>query len=100
MVWHTFMLNPKNYLEDCIKFGLKDLWATGIPWKAINASIDTKFSYRLPDEAKENFVSKTGHSWNNIDDPFNKKLYCPRCSQQLEIPWSTCCSITDTSAKE
>ncbi|TVY85990.1 Glycine-rich domain-containing protein, partial [Lachnellula willkommii] len=90
MVWHSFMLNPRNYLEDCIRFGLKNLWATGMPWKAVNAAIDTSFNYNVTDEAKASFVGKTGRNWDNAEDALTKALNCPRCSQMLEIPWTTC----------
>ncbi|KAH8596636.1 hypothetical protein B0O99DRAFT_685632 [Bisporella sp. PMI_857] len=90
MVWHAFMLNPRNYLEDCIRFSLKNLWATGMPWQAVNAAINTNFSYTVPDGGIADFMAKTGHCWNNADDPLTKSIHCPRCSQALEIPWTTC----------
>lgn len=90
MVWHAFLLNPRNYLEDCIRFGLKDLWATGLPFAAVNAAIDTDFNYEVPEEAKNHFVTRTGHHWNNAEDAMEKTLWCPRCSQELQIPWTTC----------
>jgi hypothetical protein len=89
MVWHAFMLNPRNYLEDCIRYGLKDLWATGMPWQAVNASIDTKFNYDVPEDGVASFMRATGHNWNNADDPRTKMIICPRCTQQLDIPWTT-----------
>jgi hypothetical protein len=90
MVWHAFMLNPRNYLEDCVRFGLKDLWATGLPWPAVNAAIDTSFNYEVPDEGKKAWTAKTGRHWTNAQDSLVKNLQCPRCNQQLEIPWTTC----------
>lgn len=90
MVWHAFMLNPRNYFEDCIRFGLKDLWATGMPWPAVNAAIDTSFMYEVPEAAKSAWTAKTGHRWANAEDSLTKKLQCPRCNQQLDIPWTTC----------
>ena len=90
MVWHAFMLNPRNYLEDCIRFGLKHLWATGMPWPAVNEAIDTDFNYTVSKQGMETFSGMTGLSWNNADDPIYKTLYCPRCSAQLNIPWTTC----------
>lgn len=90
MVWHAFMLNPRNYLEDCIRFGLKHLWATGMPWPAVNEAIDTDFNYTVSKQGMEAFSGMTGLSWNNADDPIYKTLYCPRCSTQLNIPWTTC----------
>lgn len=100
MVWHAFMLNPRNYLEDCIRFGLKDLWATGMPWQVVNAAIDTRFNYIVPGKAVESFTTATGHSWNNADDSLTKKLYCPRCTQQLDIPWTTCGTEKEPSLQE
>jgi hypothetical protein len=90
MVWHSFMLNPRNYLEDCVRFGLKDLWATGMPWSAVNKAIDTSFNYTVPQDGIDTFTGMTGLKWNNADDPMTKIIHCPRCTQQLDIPWTTC----------
>lgn len=100
MVWHAFMLNPRNYLEDCIRFGLKHLWASGMPWPAVNEAIDTSFKYTVPEEGKETFCNMTGLSWNNADDPMSKTLYCPRCTQKLDIPWTTCARDNRASRRQ
>ncbi|KAG9228913.1 hypothetical protein BJ875DRAFT_547388 [Amylocarpus encephaloides] len=89
MIWHSFMLNPRDYFEDCIKFDLPSVWATGMPWAPVNAAIDTNFNYVVTEKAKVAFVGGTELSWNNTEDPLEKKLDCPRCSQALEIPWTT-----------
>jgi hypothetical protein len=89
MVWHAFILNPRNYLEDCVRFGLKDLWATGLPWPAVNEAIDTNFNYNVPDDGKAAFVAATGYNWNNMEDSLTKTLNCPRCPQVNEIAWTT-----------
>jgi hypothetical protein len=100
MVWHAFLLNPRNYLEDCVRFGLNNLWVTGLPWPAVNAALDTSFNYTVPEEGKATFTAKTGHAWNNAEDSLNKTFHCPRCTQQLNIPWTTCCQGEKTSAYE
>jgi hypothetical protein len=90
MVWHSFILNPRNYLEDCVRFGLQRLWATGMPWSAVNDAIDANFNYNIPELGRNDFIAKTGHNWSNAEDPLVKKLSCPRCVKgQLEIPWTT-----------
>jgi hypothetical protein len=89
MVWHAFMLNPRNYLEDCIRFGVPNLWATGMPWKVVNEAMDVNFNYVVGDDAKVSFVNTTGYNWDNAEDSTLKKLNCPRCQQALEIPWTT-----------
>jgi hypothetical protein len=100
MVWHAHMLNPRNYLEDCVRFGLKDLWATGMPWSAVNKVIDTSFNYAVPEEGMALFSGLTGLRWDNADDPLDKTLYCPRCSQKLDIPWTTCGANAKASHRE
>ncbi|KAK3393886.1 hypothetical protein B0H63DRAFT_387233 [Podospora didyma] len=91
MVWHTHMLNPRAFLEDAMLAGLRSFWATGMPWATINKAIDTDFAYNVSDDCKASWVSRTGLSWENADDPLVKSMRCPRCNFSLEIPWTTCC---------
>ena len=90
MVWHAFMLNPRSYLEDCLRFGLKNLWTTGIPWKAVNAAITTQFSYEPAKEAMGAWVNMTGQAWDNLEDSMEVKVKCPKCANSCNIPWTTC----------
>ena len=100
MVWHAFMLNPRNYLEDCLRFGLKDLWATGLPWAAVDAAIDTNFNYVVPDIGMADFVAKTGFNWDNAEDANTRILSCPRCDQKVQVPWTTCGKSTQPTLIE
>ncbi len=84
------MLNPRSYLEDCLRFGLRNLWTTGMPWQAVNAAINTQFSYEVPEEAKAAWVASTGRAWDNLEDQMVEHIKCPRCSLDLTIPWTTC----------
>lgn len=91
MVWHTFMLNPRNYFEDCIRFGKLRLWTTGFPWDAINACIDNEtFEYSPSAEARQNFESKTRHAWDNLHDSPSISVACPGCRKMIICPWTTC----------
>lgn len=90
MVWHAFMLNPRCYLEDCIRFGLMKLWAAGMPWYCIDKVLDGGGSYQASEDTQRNFVSKTGRPWDNLVEPEFKIMDCPRCVQELSIPWTTC----------
>lgn len=90
MVWHAFMLNPVNYLEDCLRFCLKDTFATGMPWHTVDAAIDSQFNYTAPESARLNFIADTHRAWNVVDEPEVKHLKCPRCKKNLAIPWTTC----------
>ena len=61
MVWHAYMLNPRAYLEDCIRSGRRNLWNTRFPWSAITQCIDSyTFVFRPGAEAEANFVRLTG----------------------------------------
>jgi len=70
--------------------GLRQLWNTGLPWAAINAAIDNKFSYNVPDDCKSNWTRRTGRSWDSADDPMVKSMQCPACNAPIQIPWTTC----------
>jgi hypothetical protein len=97
MVWHAFMLNPRTYLEDCMRYGLKDLWTTGMPWQVVNAAIDTRFNYEAPQEAKDSWVILTGRPWDNTEDSATKEIKCPKCTHVVRVPWTTCGLPQDNS---
>ncbi|KAF3483895.1 uncharacterized protein GIQ15_03219 [Arthroderma uncinatum] len=53
MVWHAYMLNPRDVLEDCLRLGKMSFWTSGLPLDVINECIDnTTFEY-TPDLQKD-----------------------------------------------
>ncbi|KAH7034662.1 uncharacterized protein B0I36DRAFT_82922 [Microdochium trichocladiopsis] len=91
LVWHSHMLNPRCYLEDCIRAGFGGLWAAGLPWEIINPCIDdTTFKYSVTSDGKANWTSSTGRSWDNAEDSLEKTIKCPICSATNTVPWTTC----------
>ena len=80
MVWHAFMLNPRDYLEDCLRYGRMRLWGTGMPWAAIHSSIDgVHLRYDPGLEAQDLFRLTTSLAWDNLDDPIQRTVACPAC---------------------
>ncbi|KAI0127876.1 hypothetical protein BJ170DRAFT_702122 [Xylariales sp. AK1849] len=90
LVLHAHMLNPRLFLEDCLRLGHRALWTTGMPWRVLNRMIDTRFEYTASERCKMNWTKATGRSWYNTDDPETKKTRCPACSSLVSIPWTTC----------
>jgi hypothetical protein len=90
MVMHAHMLNPRGFLEDCLRSGLQGYWTTGMPWQQVNAAIDTSFNYNVTEECKAAWVSHTGRAWSNAEDSMTKTIKCPACQISLDIPWTTC----------
>ncbi|KAF6797079.1 alpha-ketoglutarate-dependent sulfonate dioxygenase [Colletotrichum musicola] len=90
MVWHAHMLNPRLYLEDCIRYGRGALWAGGMPWAVVNEAIDNTYAYAVSDDCVSNWSSRTDLSWRNEDDPDIKTIKCPSCNAAVSIPWTTC----------
>ncbi|KAJ5723952.1 hypothetical protein N7488_001987 [Penicillium malachiteum] len=89
MVWHSHMLNPRDYLEDCIRYGKISTWRTGFPFEIVNACIDDKTLEYAPDNAsKEFFENKIKLQWDNLHDPPHKDLECPRCKHITPVPWT------------
>ncbi|KAK2046201.1 hypothetical protein LZ31DRAFT_574703 [Colletotrichum somersetense] len=90
MVWHTHMLNPRAFLEDTMRWGLRSFWTTGMPWDQVNQAITSKFDYEVSDSAKSNWEQTTGRPWNNLEEPMIKDLECPACKRRMEVPWTSC----------
>ncbi|KAG7042513.1 alpha-ketoglutarate-dependent sulfonate dioxygenase [Colletotrichum scovillei] len=91
LVWHAHMLNPRLYLEDCLRYGHSSLWAAGIPWSIINAAITSaSFEYVVSDVCKAHWEANTNLAWYNEDDPDAKDVPCPACSTLFSVPWTTC----------
>ncbi|RAK80547.1 uncharacterized protein BO72DRAFT_370858 [Aspergillus fijiensis CBS 313.89] len=89
MVWHAHMLNPRAFLEDCIRHGKISFWASGLPWEAVNACVDNvTLDYDAGPKAKETFLRKTNFLWDNLVDTSEKSLNCPGCGKHVFVPWT------------
>ncbi|GAB1743187.1 hypothetical protein NU219Hw_g9043t1 [Hortaea werneckii] len=91
MVWHAYMLNPRAYLEDCLRTGRMRLWHTKFPWKAVEACVDCEgFVFEPGDLAVDAWRVVTGSlSWSNLELG-KKKVCCPHCGGLNLCEWSTC----------
>ncbi|KAJ3524928.1 hypothetical protein NM208_g11858 [Fusarium decemcellulare] len=98
MVFHSHLLNPYNFLEDCMRRGHRQLWQSGMPWHLVNAAIDESFNYNIPDDDKRRWLSQTGRSWENADDSLFKSTKCPGCQMPMNIPWTTCSLDEDSKS--
>lgn len=89
MVWHSHMLNPRNFIEDCVRYGKHSLWKTGFPWDSINRSInDHILEYTVNVAAQQKFQQCTHIKWTNLHDPPVKSIVCPRCKTENTVPWT------------
>ena len=88
MVWHAYMLNPRAYLEDCLRLGHMALWHTDMPWKTVAACIDSEtFAYRPDQEAETLFTSSIPIPWDNLGS-IDKTINCPGCNALNPVPWT------------
>ncbi|KAL9120482.1 MAG: hypothetical protein Q9187_002960 [Circinaria calcarea] len=93
MVWHSYMLNPQKFLEDCIRHGTMAFWQTGLSWVAVDAAINNKsFAYTCSNEAHRLFETSTGLSWENSNESLAIQPKCPRCSKEANVKWTSCTS--------
>ncbi|RLM01276.1 hypothetical protein CFD26_104085 [Aspergillus turcosus] len=89
MVWHAHMLNPRGFLEDCIRSGKMSLWAGGFPWETINYCIDNRtLDYDASDRARVRFNVMTRCAWDNLHDPPEKFIECVTCENMISVPWT------------
>ncbi|KAG9036618.1 hypothetical protein FRB95_008452 [Tulasnella sp. JGI-2019a] len=92
MVWHTYMLSPRTYYEDCICMhrGLQQVGS--FPLLQMCATIDAETVLpHPPTEGRSTvFVSNTGEPFEppittSLEDTV--PISCPQCSTVLSIPW-------------
>jgi hypothetical protein len=90
MIWHSYSLNPRAYLEDCIREGRMRLWHTPFPLKAVADHIDSSaYHYEVEKQAISGFTEQTGLSWDNLDGPDSANIQCHACGAQNTAPWTT-----------
>ena len=89
MVWHAYMLNPRDFLEDCLRQGKMKFWRAGMPWMVIDPCIDNNtFEYNASDGAVKRFEDRTGYNWNSLSACPNATIECPSCRRTLNVPWT------------
>ena len=89
MVWHAHSLNPRNFLEDCIRYGKMSTWKTGFPWEVIDRCINNQtMEYTVSEQAQQIFEQKLKLKWNNLLDQPTKEVDCPYCKKTNAVPWT------------
>jgi hypothetical protein len=89
MVWHSYMLNPRDYLEDCLRYNKMDLWHTRMPWDMIALAIDSHtFQYKARPAAERYWKAQTGLNWDSLQDCDVKRLHCHGCQSELSVAWT------------
>ena len=85
MVLHAFLLNPRNFLEDCLRLNMMPLWYAGFPWHLVSTAInDQTFEYSPDVDATSHFEQLTGLNWDNLHDPGTRKITCGGCGHQWD----------------
>ena len=80
MVLHSFMLNPRSFLEDCIRQNKLSLWHAGLPWALIDQVVDNEtFEYRLEDSMFPKY------SVNENERP----VQCHSCQREIMVRYTT-----------
>jgi len=90
MVWHAYQLNPRDFLEDCIRYGKLKFWRAGFPWAEVNACIDNEtFEFTGSKDAIQNFEQMTGENWDSLGDDLLYQMRCPKCASTHAVPWTS-----------
>lgn len=102
MVWHAYMLNPRDFLEDCLRQGKMRFWRAGLPWAVIDHCINNStFEYSADKAAMEYFEDRTGYRWDSLNDFPTATIKCPLCRRQLYVPqtrWDSQLAWTKSSS--
>jgi len=101
MVWHAYMLNPRAYLEDCLRFGRLRLWHTRFPWQAAAEFVNSEtFAYKPGQGAKGTFEHMTSIPYDNLSMKGERVVECPACYAVNRALWTTCVSDSPKSSFE
>ena len=89
MVLHSYMLNPRSFLEDCIRMSKMPLWNAGFPFELVDQCIDNRTLVYFPgDESVRFFEQRTTFFWDNLLDSPDTLVECPRCTRPVRVPWT------------
>ncbi|KAL9635830.1 MAG: hypothetical protein Q9164_003223, partial [Protoblastenia rupestris] len=89
MVWHAYQLNPRDFLEDCVRYGKLNFWRAGFPWDPVNVCIDNDtFEFKATSRAKYNWQASTGFAWDSLQDSSDATIKCPKCKNAVKVPWT------------
>lgn len=89
MIWHSHMLNPRDFLEDCIRYGKMSTWRTGFPFETVDACINGRtLEYVASEETQKLFESQLHLEWDNLHDPPSKEVQCPACQTSVQALWT------------
>ena len=84
------MLNPRSFLEDCLRRQEMSFWANGLPWQIINDCIDgATLEYCETPAQRQKFELSTGLAWDNVMDPPGPTIDCPGCKHRTTVRWTT-----------
>ncbi|KAG9012494.1 hypothetical protein FRB94_005811 [Tulasnella sp. JGI-2019a] len=92
MVWHTYMLSPRTYYEDCIRMhrGLQQVGSFPLLQMCATINAETLLPHPPTESRSTAFMSNTGEPFEppittSLEDTV--PVSCPQCSTMLPIPW-------------
>ncbi|CUS08894.1 unnamed protein product [Tuber aestivum] len=103
MVWHSYMLNPRRYNEDCIWFEMSAMMNVAFPYEHVvrmpavpfkdeqhEAIDDDKWDYKLSGHATrywERVSSQAPHILEEIlwKSPPKRLIRCPACAKEIDV---------------
>lgn len=99
MVWHAYMLNPRIYLEDSVRYTKQTLWRTAFPWETIYKAIDNE-TFDYDPGHQQHFEKTTGLLWDSLRDSRLAVIKCPKCQKQIDVPWTKPPDVLEAEALE
>jgi Glycine-rich domain-containing protein-like len=89
MILHSYMLNPHNFLQDCLRLGRVSLWKSGFPFHLISKCLSqTTLLYELAESARQEFEKRTSVTWSYTEPDDTTNISCPGCCNTYSIAWT------------
>jgi hypothetical protein len=88
MVLHSYMLNPHDFLQDCLRMGRISLWKPGFPFHLISKFLNqTTLLYEPPDSVRQKFEKRSSTIWSYTEPYETTKILCPGCPETISVAW-------------
>ncbi|KAG8850375.1 hypothetical protein FRB96_000439 [Tulasnella sp. 330] len=92
MVWHTYLLSPRTYFEDCLRMhsGLEKMGSFPLLQMCSTIDVETLLPNPPGESRSTLFKSLTGESFDpptrtTPEDAIT--IHCPSCSKGISTPW-------------
>lgn len=84
MVFHSYMLNPRAFLQDCLRYSMLGVWKAGFPWQYVERHLSPQsLNFEPPQTCTDAYERVYQEQWHNPGHGTTATLTCPGCGHEV-----------------